>query len=56
MSEYNTSDLIMHAAEGKALEFQNAFEDILKDKLQLAINIKQESMAGNLISDLEGNK
>lgn len=51
MSEYNTSDLIMHAAEGKALDFQNTFESILKDKLQTAVESKKFSIADSLFGE-----
>jgi len=45
MSEYNTSDLIIHAAENKALEFNAVFEDILKDKLFEAVENKKVELS-----------
>jgi len=51
MSEYNTSDLIMHAAEGKALEFGTVFESILQSKLQEAVENKKTEMADNFFNE-----
>lgn len=45
MPEYNTSDLIVFAAEAKALEFNTAFEDILKEKLQEAVANKKYDLS-----------
>lgn len=51
MSEYNTSDLIMHATEGKALEFNAVFEDILKDKLLEAVENKKVELSISLFNE-----
>jgi len=44
-NKYDTSDLVMSAYNQKPLEFEAAFNDLIIDKLQTAINDKKIQIA-----------
>ena len=44
-NKYDTNDLVMSAYNQKPLEFETAFNDLIIDKLQTAINDKKIQIA-----------
>lgn len=43
--KYDVSDLIIHAAEEKPLEFQNTMDSLLKDRLVSAVENRKQEIA-----------
>jgi len=44
-NKYDVSDLVVSALEQRPLDFENAFNDLIIDKLQTAINDKKIAIA-----------
>jgi len=51
MTNYNVSDLIVHASEERPSEFSAAFESLIQDRLQTAVEDKKLEMVGNLFGE-----
>ena len=47
----DTSELIAHALDQKAVDFENAFSDILQSKLVDAIDVRKKEIAVNLFNN-----
>lgn len=50
MSGYTISDMIKYSVEQKPIDFQQAFSDLLSDKLQAAVDVKKIEVAQNMFS------
>lgn len=49
--KYNVSNLLLHAVEQKPAEFSTTLNDILLDKLQVAVANKKEEIAQRLYNN-----
>jgi hypothetical protein len=52
-NEYTIQDLISFSHEQKPIEFQQAFNSLIVDRLAAAVNTKKFEMASTLYSDKE---
>lgn len=46
-------DLLKFAHENKPVDFQSAFQDVMKDKIGKALAAKKEVIAQNMVNDSE---
>lgn len=50
MTDKNTTDLIVHTLQQKPIDFQQTFDDLLRDRLQDAVQAKKMEIAKNIFN------
>jgi len=53
MTEYTTDDLVKFSLNQQPIEFENAFNSLMVDRLAIAINDKKTEMAQTIFRDQE---
>jgi hypothetical protein len=53
MTEYTTDDLVKFSLNQQPIEFENAFNSLMVDRLATAINDKKTEMAQTIFRDQE---
>ena len=51
MTDKTTTDLIVHTLEQKPIDFQQTFDDLLRDRLQDTIQAKKMELAKNIFNN-----
>jgi hypothetical protein len=55
MSDYTITDLIKYSVEQKPVDFEQAFNNLISDKLQMAVDVKKIEIAQNMFNSTENN-
>lgn len=55
MSDYTITDLIKYSVEQKPVDFEQAFNNLISDKLQTAVDVKKIEIAQNMFNSTENN-
>jgi len=55
-NKYNVSDLIVSTTEQKPVEFQNAFNDIMVDRIATAVDNYRNDVAQNMFNGAESSE
>jgi hypothetical protein len=50
VTDKNTTDLLVHTLQQKPIDFQQTFDDLLRDRLQDAIQAKKMEIAKNIFN------
>ena len=53
MTEYTSGDLVTFSLNQQPIEFENAFNSLMVDRLAVAINDKKTEMAQTIFKDQE---
>lgn len=53
MPDYTVLDLLKYSNEGKPQDFKTAFDDVMRDKISTAIDVRRDEVVDQMFNDEE---